>query len=89
MKTVGIFEAKTRLTAVCEEVARTHQPVTVTRRGKPLVRIDPVEEAPLTINERRDAYMADQGKRQKRDTVDFEVPPRSRDVVDFAVEDGK
>ena len=89
MKTIGIFEAKTKLTEVCEEVSRTHQPVTVTRRGKPLVRIDPIEETPLTIRERRAAYMADYGKREKPDSKDFDVPPRSRAVIDFAIEDAK
>jgi antitoxin (DNA-binding transcriptional repressor) of toxin-antitoxin stability system len=39
VKAIGIFEAKTHLTAICSEVARTGQPVLVQRRGKPLVLI--------------------------------------------------
>ncbi len=42
MKTLGIFEIKTRLSQVCEEVAQTGESVLVTRRGEPLVRIDPL-----------------------------------------------
>jgi antitoxin (DNA-binding transcriptional repressor) of toxin-antitoxin stability system len=45
VKAIGIFEAKTHLTAICSEIVRTGQPVLVQRRGKPLVLISapPVE----------------------------------------------
>lgn len=42
VKTLGIFEIKTRLSRICEEVAQTGESVLVTRRGQPLVRIDPL-----------------------------------------------
>lgn len=42
MKTIGIFEAKTRFTALCDEVIRTGQPTMVSKRGKPLVLVTPV-----------------------------------------------
>ena len=87
MKTMGIFEAKTRLSEVCEEVAETHVPVTVTRRGKPLVRIEPIESEIRTIRERRGAYMATHGKREQPDTRDFEPPDRSTQVSAFGLED--
>ena len=44
MKTIGIFEAKTRFPAICEAVASTRTPVVVSRRGKPLVMIEPLAE---------------------------------------------
>ncbi len=44
MKHIGLFEAKTRLSEICDQVMKQRQPVLITRRGKPLVRIDPVEE---------------------------------------------
>ena len=44
MKSVGIFEAKTHLTGLCEEVNRKGKPIMVSRRGKPLVVIGPVPE---------------------------------------------
>ncbi|MCX6935906.1 MAG: type II toxin-antitoxin system Phd/YefM family antitoxin, partial [Verrucomicrobia bacterium] len=44
MKTVGLFEAKTRLSELCREVARTGQDILVTRRGVPLTRLCPPEK---------------------------------------------
>ena len=40
--TIGLFEAKTKLSELCEQVAKRRQPVVITRRGRPLVRIEPV-----------------------------------------------
>ena len=45
MNTVGIFEAKTKLTVMCEEIARTGLPVMVSKRGRPMVLITPVPAA--------------------------------------------
>ncbi len=87
MKTVGIFEAKTKLSEICEEVATSHESVLVTRRGTPLVRIDPVESPIGTIKERRAVYMAGKGKTERRDKKDFEPAVRSKDVLDFDIED--
>lgn len=42
MKTIGIFEAKTHFTALCDEVLRTGQPTMVSKRGKPLVLVTPI-----------------------------------------------
>lgn len=42
MKTVGVFEAKTKLTALLEQVARGEQ-VTITKHGTPVARLVPVE----------------------------------------------
>ena len=83
MKTVGLFEAKTKLSELCEEVARTRQPVIVTRRGKALVRIEPEAATALTICERRADYVV--RHKEKRDPQDFEVPARSRETMDFTV----
>ncbi len=83
MKTIGIFEAKTRLSEVCEQVAATHEPVTVTKRGKPLVRIDPIDSAAMTVRERREQYMATYGHDEKDDPEDFAPPARSKDVSEF------
>ena len=44
MKNFGLFEAKTRLSEICDEVMKRKQPVLITKRGKPIVRIDPIEE---------------------------------------------
>ena len=87
MKQIGIFDAKTRLSEICEEVAATLEPVTVTKRGKPLVRIDPLSSGEMTIRERREAYMASHGVDETDDAVDFDVPARSTDVSDFEIRD--
>ena len=44
MKTVGIFEAKTHFPALCESVAVSRIPVLISKRGRPLVMIEPVRE---------------------------------------------
>jgi len=42
MKSVGIFEAKTKFTSICEQVVRTGQAVVVSKRGRPIVLVAPV-----------------------------------------------
>lgn len=42
MKSIGIFEAKTHFPGICDEIVASGTPVTVSRRGKPLVVISPV-----------------------------------------------
>ncbi len=62
MKTIGLFEAKNRFSEVCDTVSRG-EPILVTKRGKPLVRILPVS-APVssdiwsTVKEGRSKYGA-------------------------------
>jgi prevent-host-death family protein len=58
MKTLGVFDVKTRLSSICEEVAKSGESVLVTRRGKPLVRITPVAESTCgsEVWEAREAY---------------------------------
>jgi len=87
MKMIGIFEVKTRLSQICEEVAASGETVTVTKRGKPLVCIGPIDEQPMTIRERRAAYMAEHGAEESADAKDFGVPARSRDPADFTIEE--
>jgi len=42
MKTLGIFEIKTKLSQIFDEVVRTGKTVLVTKRGKPYVKINPL-----------------------------------------------
>lgn len=44
MKMMGLFEVKNRFSEVCDDVATKGVPCVVTRRGKPLVKIIPIEE---------------------------------------------
>jgi prevent-host-death family protein len=87
MKTIGIFEAKTKLSEICEEVARTHIPVTITRRGTALVCIEPVTEQRSSIKERREAYMRLHGTSESDDSPDFSPAARSREMSTFDLED--
>jgi len=83
MKTVGLFEAKTKLSELCDAVARTGEPVRITRRGKPWVRLEPEESARVTIREGRAEYVTRHKGKEKPDAVDFEPPARSREPADF------
>jgi prevent-host-death family protein len=73
---LGIYETKTKLSEICEQVAQTGEPVVVTRRGVPLVQIDPVEPVVGTGSKiwgLRDRFVAEHGELQ----VDIELPPRT------------
>jgi len=84
MRTVGIFEAKTKLSEICEEVARTGVGVVVTRRGKPLVRISPVADDRLvSVWEDRATYIASHGPMRE----ELEIPPRSDEVPASPLDD--
>ena len=76
MTTLGIYEAKTKLSEICERVAQTGEPVVVTRRGVPLVQIDPVAPAAgtgSTIWGLRDRFVEEHGELEG----DLELPPRT------------
>jgi prevent-host-death family protein len=83
MKTVGIFEAKTRLSEICEEVASSGHGVIITRRGKPLVRIEAVEKEGLSVWEARADYIARTGSMRE----EFQVPSRSRELPSSPLDD--
>lgn len=84
MKTVGLFEAKAKLSELCSKVAETGEIYTITRRGKPLAKIVAIEAESnptqefrhLSICEARKAYETKYGQI----TEDFELPPRKLDV---------
>ena len=81
MDVLGIYEAKTRLSEVCERVARTGESVVVTKRGVPLVQIHPVapQNGPgSTIWELRDRFVEEHGDLE----VDLELPPRTVERLD-------
>ena len=83
MKTIGLFEAKTKFSEICDQVSKSGEAVTVTRRGQPLVRIDPLHEEGKTIRERRAEYLAGPGRDDLDDKVDFDPPPRSAESDAF------
>lgn len=74
MKTLGIFEIKTHLSQVCDDVAASGESVLVTRRGKPFVRIDPLDSPCDGISEvweARERYLSGQ-------TLEEELPDVKR-----------
>jgi len=86
MKTIGLFEAKTKFSAICEQVASRGVPVLVTRRGKPLVRIDPVrsrKSKPSGVWELRAEYLRIHGP----PTEDLELPKREKQTWRHPLQD--
>ena len=83
MKTIGLFEAKTKLSEICNQVAQSGQSITVTRRGTPLVRIDPIIEKTQTIRERRAQYITKYGAQESAEPEDFTLPERSDEIRTF------
>jgi prevent-host-death family protein len=77
MKSVGLFEAKTKLSEICDAVARTGRAVQVTRRGKPWVVIAPnTDVAPReSVWARRKEFERVHGPLDE----DFELPERKID----------
>lgn len=69
MKKIGIFDAKTHLPGICDEVIATGEPVTISRRGKPLVILSP---APPVEEERENILAATKRwRRSETDLPDF------------------
>jgi len=79
MSSVGHFEARARLSEICTEVAAKGVAVLVTRRGKPLVRIEPIRPAKAQVR----------GVWDRRAALgeDFTPPPRSRQTWRNPLED--
>jgi prevent-host-death family protein len=78
-KTIGIFEAKTRFSELCEQVAKTGKEIVVTRRGKNVVRIlpavadagqDPVAAAGVLDRLRENETLYGKASRMKQDFPD-------------------
>ena len=57
MKQVGVYEAKTQLPRLLEEVERG-ETVMITRHGKPVARLVPVREGHQTVAEAIEALLA-------------------------------
>ena len=41
MKTIGLFDAKTRFSELCREVSETGEPILIKRRGVPIAELTP------------------------------------------------
>lgn len=58
MKIVGLFEAKTKLSEICSQVANNREEIVVTRLGKPYVRIVPYQSDKDSVWDARETYAA-------------------------------
>jgi prevent-host-death family protein len=82
MATVGIFDAKTRLSEIAERVKRTGEPVTVTKRGVPLVEIVPCRP-PARMKRSREEIFAE------IDAIRRQLPPITRAEIREAIDEGR
>ena len=86
MTTIGLFEAKTKLSELCEQVAKRREPVVITRRGRPLVRIEPVGPGTgmrASVWEARCAWEKEHGPLKEG----FKAPKRARQTWRNPLED--
>jgi prevent-host-death family protein len=77
MKSVGLFEAKTKLSEICDRVSRTGCAVRITRRGRPWVVIAPCpQDSPnRSVWTRRKEFERAHGPLDE----DFDLPERKVD----------
>ena len=78
MDTVGIFDAKTRLSELCDTVDREGRAILITRRGRPVARLVPVDEVSrgASVWEARSAFVARKGLLED----DLALPARALDA---------
>jgi prevent-host-death family protein len=77
MDVIGLSEAKRNLLEICRKVADGGEAVVITRRGKPLVKIEPVAQKKKSgVLAARARYIKKHGMWSKED--DFELPPREK-----------
>ena len=65
METVGVYEARIHLPRLLDRVARGES-LTITRRGRPVARLVPVEDDELSRGRRAARRILDRRKRLKR-----------------------
>ena len=75
MQTIGIFEAKNKLSEICGRVAQTGEPCIISRRGQPLVKLEPV----FTAGQKKSVWdLREESERQRGPiTDDFKLPKRT------------
>lgn len=85
MITIGLFQAKIKLSELCEQVAKRREPVLITRRGRPLVVIEPVGagKGKSSVWDERAAWEKKHGPIEE----DFELPKRTRQTWRNPLED--
>ena len=76
MKIVGLFEAKIKLSKLCQEVAATGEPCIIMRRGEPLVRLEAVHDPRFkreSVWTKRERHLHEHGTLAPEE-ADFKLP---------------
>jgi prevent-host-death family protein len=79
MRSVGLFEAKTKLSELCDRVDRRGEAVTITRRGRAIARLVPIApgKGADSIWDRRRGFIERIGALQD----DLPLPRRARQTI--------
>ncbi len=82
MKAIGLFEAKTKLSALCEKVFSSGESFCITRRGTAVAVLSPPAEllAKPSVWDRRTQLERQNGAFDE----DFELPPRKLSKAQLA-----
>ena len=75
MDSVALYDAKNRLSEICNQVTETGEPCIISRRGKPIVKLVPVDDS-----EEANSVWGTVEESQAKDgplDEDFELPERS------------
>lgn len=80
MESFALYDAKNRLSELCNKVTETGEPCVISRRGKPIVKIVPIDD-PDRADSVWDTVEEAQAKYGKLD-AEFELPERTTDVRD-------
>ncbi|MGB0743555.1 MAG: type II toxin-antitoxin system Phd/YefM family antitoxin [Opitutales bacterium] len=75
MESVALYDAKNRLSELCSKVTETGEPCIISRRGKPIVKLVPVDEP----NQTKSVWGTVEEAQAKYGPLDedFELPERS------------
>ena len=79
MKAIGIFEVKTKISEICETVKETHEPVIITKRGVPMVKITTIEDS----EKQSDIWVKHKKFIEKNEPLieEFSAPSRKVDLI--------
>ena len=77
VKTIGIFEVKTRISEIFGQVKETGEPIVVTRRGQPMVKIVPADPPGSEVWLQRESYLKEAGPLAE----ELDAPSRSYDTA--------
>ena len=76
MQRVGLYEAKANLSKLVEQVSKTGEPVTITKRGEPAVDLVP----------HKDPSEEDRRRRQRKVLADIAEFHRTHDIPEVGID---